>query len=318
MHAHRLFGINLASDLPFAIHLGDGGAVPDLTFSLSAHAPAPPLWRQSRPVYASPWRTEDGESASLLYRGDSCEILCFPGPLDFYLWPDRIVCHLRDPAFRPMVEIYLLGPVLAYWLERRGIPVLHASAVSVACGAAAFVAAEGTGKSGLAAALLGRGAALLGDDLVPVEECDGTFSARSGFPQMRMWPDAASHFLRRYEHLPQVSPDTAKRWVPAGPEGFGVFQSSPSPLACVYLLDRPQQEGGTGIEIRALSPRDALIELLRHSFASLLVDAAGLQPARFDLLSRLVTKVPVRRLSYPSGFSLLPRVADAVLRDLGC
>jgi hypothetical protein len=166
----------------------------------------------------------------------------------------------------------------------------------------------------MAGALLQRGAALLCDDLAPMSEKDAGFFVEPGFPHLRMWPDEASHFLGSYEHLPMVAPDVSKRWVPAGPGGLGTFHGGALPLGCVYLLDR--QPGLEPLEIRTLSPRDALIELLRHSFTPLLVEAAGLQAGRFDRLARLVRQVPVRRLSYPSGFDRLPGVAEAILRDL--
>jgi hypothetical protein len=317
MRTRRLYGFHLASDFPLAIGCGGGssGDSPDLTFSVRRLAPAPPLWQQTPPVYSSPWQTENGESASLLYRTPGFEVLRFPGLFDFYLWTDRIVCHLLDPSSRSFVEIRLLGPVFAYWLERRGMPALHASAVGVDRRAAAFLSAHGTGKSGLAAALMRAGASLLTDDVFPLEERNGAFLGRPGYPQMRMWPDEATHFLGGCDGLPLVHPGLSKRRLPVGPDGFGTFCDDPLPLARLYLPDRlPDREAP--IEIREISPRDAVIELLRHSFTPLLVEAAGLQTARFDLLSRLVLQVPVSRLRYPSGFDRLPEVAEAVQRDL--
>jgi hypothetical protein len=306
----RLYDVALASDFPFAIPLPGINGTPDLTFA-AVSSPPPSGGRHGRsPVYTSPRRRPDGTSGCRLYHLPECEMLSFPGA-DFCLWPDRIVCHLPDAARHHLVETYLLGPVLCYWLERQNIPVLHASAVTVdGSAAAAFLASGGTGKSGMAAALLQHGAALLADDLVPVEARGATFLARPGFPQLRMWPDEAACFAGLWEHLPRVSPETDKRWVPAG-----AFHDAPLPLSCLYLLDR-RPASDAPIEIRDLSPRDALIELLRHSFTPLLVEAAGLQPARFDLLSRLVLQVPVRRLRYPSGFDRLPGVAEAVRLDL--
>ncbi len=317
MGACRFYGFHLASDFPLATGCGDGsgGGSPDLTFSVRRLAPAPPLWQQTPPVYASPWQTEDGESASLLYRAPGFEVLRFPGLFDFYLFTDRIVCHLLDPGARSLVEIRLFGPVFAYWLERRGMPALHASAVGVEGRAAAFLSTHGAGKSGLAAALMRAGASLLTDDVLPLEENNGAFLGRPGYPQMRMWPDEATWFLGGCDGLPLVHPDLSKRRVPVGPDGFGTFCDDPLPLACLYLPDRlPDREAP--IEIREISPRDALIELLRHSFTPLLVEAAGLQPARFDLLARLVLEVPVKRLRYPSDFDRLPRVAEALQLDL--
>jgi hypothetical protein len=116
-----------------------------------------------------------------------------------------------------------------------------------------------------------------------------------------------------------VEPGAEKRRVPIGPGGFGAFASEVSPaapLAGIYLLDRRDPEGCRSPAIAPLSRREALIELVRHSFLPHLVEAVGLQPARLDLLSRLVRDVPMRRLLYPSGFARLPEVAAAVRQDI--
>lgn len=309
---HRLFGFNLGSDFPFASCLGQGGPPPaDLVFLSEAAAEA----AFGDCVYQSRSRTAEGASTFSLHRSPDHEVLSFTGTVDFHLWPDRIVARPRTPEPSPLVEIHLLGPVLSYWLERRGLVTLHASAVTVGQQAAAFVSTHGGGKTGLAASLVQSGRPLLSDDLLPLEERDGRFLGRPGYPQMRMWPDEATHFLGGFEDLPTIHPDLSKRRVAIGPDGFGTFHGEAAPLSCLYLLDR-QPDGDAPIEIREVSPRDALIELLRHSFTPLLVEAAGLQPSRFDLLSRLVLQVPVKRLSYPSGFDRLPRVVETVRRDL--
>jgi hypothetical protein len=317
MRPRRLFGIDLASDFPFATCLGAGEGPPEMTFAVCLEVPESPVWQQSPPVYVSPLQTESGESASLLYRTPDFEVLRFPELLDFYLWTGRIACHLLEPRYHFLIELRLLGPVLAYWLESRGVPALHASAVAVKGRTAAFLSTHGAGKTGLAAALMQAGCELLTDDLLPIEEQHGTFLGRPGYPQMRMWPDEAFHFLGDCEELPLVHPELSKRRVPVGPDGFGTFHDAPLPLACLYVPER-RPDRNASVEIRAVSRLEALIELVRHSFSPYLVEAAGLQPSRFDFFARLVREVPVRRLSYPSGFDRLPEVADAVLRDLEC
>lgn len=317
---HWIFGLRLGSELPFRSHFGAGQAEDgpaDLVVScerLPLVLPEPSVC-----VYRSRSRTSDGEPTFSLHRSADHEILRFTGVADFHLGPDRIVARPATPEPGPLLEIHLLGPVLSYWLERRGVVTLHSSAVALGRRATAFFATHGGGKSGVAASLIQAGHPLLSDDLLPIEEAGGGFLARPGYPQMRMWPDEATHFLGGFEHLPPVHLGESKRRVPVGGSGdsggFGAFHDSPLPLACLYLLDR-RPENDAPIEIREVSPRDAMIELLRHSFTPLLVEAAGLQPARLDFLSRLVMQVPVRRLRYPSGFERLPAVAEAIRRDL--
>jgi len=235
------------------------------------------------------------------------DVFRFPATADFYLEPGRIRGHLLDPGCRDLMELRLLGPVLSYWLERLGIPVLHAAAVRVDAGAVGFVAHSGGGKSSLAAALLQAGAPLLTDDILPVEECGGTFLARPGYPQLRMEPDSARHFLGTTDGLAAVCLDGTKLHVPVG-----TFEDTSLPLACLYLVERRPGP----VEILPLPRREAVVELVRHSFSPYLVEAVGLQPRRLDLFARLVRQVPVRRLLCPAGLEHLPQVAEAVLRSM--
>lgn len=315
--ARRIFGLTLASEFPFASRLAPGRGAPDLTFACAMTPPVPVKWQQAMPDYSSFRHIEDGESRAYLYHFDSCEVLRFTRVADFYLWPDRIICHVLDPAQYYMVEIRLLGTVLAFWLERQGIPALHAGVVIIGSGAAAFLSHSGGGKSVLAAALMQAGYPLLTDDILAVEHRRDSFVGRPGYPQLRLWPDEAQHFLGHYQDLEQVHPAYAKRRVPVGLDGFGVFCDKSQPLAYIYLPQRRDPaENGTTIEITEVPPRDAVVELLRYSFAGRMAEAVGLAPQRLDFFARMARQVPMRRLIYPSGFEHLPRVREAVLEDL--
>jgi len=314
---YRIFDLALASNFPF-VNLLSRGAIPsDVTFTCAYEPFIPTNWDQIIPIYVSPDRVVDGKSAGYLYRLGTCDVLRFTHVADFYLWANQIICYPLDLADDQVVEIYLLGPVLSFWLERRGVPVLHASAVMVNGCAAAFLSHRSSGKSTLAAALMQAGYPLLTDDILPVERHRGTFVGRPGYPQMRMWPNEAQHFLGYYQDLERVHPAHSKRRVPVGPNGFGTFCDMAQPLACLYLPERRDpREGGTEIEITPVSPRDAVIELVRHSFTPRVVEAIGLQPRRLDFFAQMVQQVPMRRLVYPSGFEHLPRVREAILEDL--
>lgn len=306
----RLFGTNLESGFPFTVALPPGSPPADLAFDLEPGLgepePAPGLLA---PLYSSPWREEGGGSVCHLYRLTDRDLFSFSEAVEFHLGPRRISARLLHPDYGYLVELRFLGPVLSFWLERQGIPTLHASAVEAGGHAAIFLSSHGGGKTGLAAAMMQAGHPLLTDDLLPLEERDRAFLGRSGYPQMRMWPDEAAHFLGAdWEHLPLVHPRLTKRRV-----AVSSFHESPLPLAAIYLPER--REGGP-IEIGSLSRGQAVIELVRHSFSPHLVQAAGLQPSRLDFFTRLVRRVPVRRLAYPSGFERLPEVAEAVRHDL--
>lgn len=261
---------------------------------------------------------ENGESVFRIYQLDGLDVMRFTGRADYYLWPDRIICHPSESLSPAELEIYLMGTVLAYALERRKIPALHAAAAAVVGhSAVAFITGNYGGKSGLAASLVQGGYRLLTDDLLPVESVDGRFYGRPGYPAMRMWPDEAAHFIGQYEHLELVHPDLDKRRVPVGSGGFGIFCPTPQPLAAIYLVDRrPEEDTNQDIVFTPLNQVEALMAIAGQSFLYYVVERLGWQRWRIPFFAGLVRSVPVRRLTYPSGMDGLPRVRDAVLRDI--
>jgi hypothetical protein len=325
--SYRLYGLTLASDFAFASSLAPATGLPELTFACVSSAPLSGSLERSEPVYASPPYPEDGESEVLLYRLGTCWALRFTGISDFYLWPNRILCHPQDPKYPALrrnpryhhmvVEVQLLGMVLACWLEWQGVPALHASAVVVENRAVAFLSTGGGGKSSSAVTLMQAGHPLLSDDILPLERSGGAFMGRPGYPQMRMWPEQAEHFLGHYENLEIVYPGYSKRRVPVEENGFGSFCDVSQPLACLYLPERRNPvDWGTRIEIRPVRRREALMTLIGHSFAPHLVEAMGLQPRRLGFFAEMAPQVPMRRVIYPDGFNNLPRVRRAVLNDV--
>lgn len=313
---YNLFGYVLASDFPFANKLERSTGIPDLTFTCIDQS-RQKLERQQIPTGDSD-SSSAGDDANSIYlrHQDNCDILSFPHVADFYISPERIICYLFDSAFHYLIEIYFLGTIMSFWLERRGIVALHASAVQVNDRALVFLSSNNGGKSSLAAAFMQLGYPLLSDDVFPVERRGDAFIGLPGYPQMRFWPDEAQYFLGRYEDLEIVHPAYSKRRAPVGSGGFGTFCNTLQPLARLYLPKRRDSaDGEKEIEIAAVSPRDAVIELVRHSFVAPILETSEMQQKRLDLFARLVQKVPMRRVIYPSGLENLPHVRDVILED---
>lgn len=312
---YSLYGLNLASDFPFTYPLPIKSGKPDVTFNCITEAPINPEWRRHPPIYAIPRRPNEDESSFYIYQYGNCEIIRYTDRAHFYLWPTHIVCELLDASYHFAIEIWLLGGVLTYWLERQGIPALHAAAVVIDDNAVAFLSTNKGGKSSLAASLMQLSYPLLSDDILPIEYRDSSFIGRPGYPQMRMWPDQAQHFLGYFDELEKVQPAQSKRRIPVGAEGFGTFCLESQPLKCLYLPERHDDESGK-TTIIPLSVKEAVVELVRHSFMPYAVTAAGLEAQRFNFFAKLIQQVPMRRLSYPSGLEYLPKVRQVVLQDL--
>lgn len=315
---YRVLGLTLETDATFQTPLPTTSAAPDLRFQV-LEGSRPRDWREpATPVFTSPVRIDGDQPLFTIHQGPRGDLLRFTEVAEFSLSDREIHACLLDPDYAFMMEIYLLGIVLSYWLERQGIPVLHASAVSVVGRAVGFVGTNQGGKSSLAIALMNGGHPLLADDLVGVQRSSTGIEARPGFPSMRMWPDLARYAVGdAWEALPLAHPRFEKRRVAIGPGGFGRFRDRVQPLACLYLPQRCDPGGGEPeVRVEAVSPQEAIFQLLRGSFLPRVTLATGFAPERLEIFSTLVERVPVRRLIYPRGFEHLPRVAECIVRDL--
>ena len=249
----------------------------------------------------------------------------FNGIADFYLRPECIFCHRLAAEYHrrlsgrytyeeierfqlTLIEIYLLGYVLALWLEWRGTPTLHASSVAVDGRAVAFLSNGGGGKSSIAVSLMQSGCPLLTDDILPVERYGGAFTGRPGYPQMRMWPGQAEHFLGHYEDLDLVHPALSKRRVPVA--NLGTFCQVRAATGPVPAGEAGSSRRGKGIEIRPVPLREAVMALIGFSFVPPVVQALGLHPHRLIFFSQMALQFPCAGLFTPAASTISPAPRD--------
>jgi hypothetical protein len=212
---------------------------------------------------------------------------------------------LVDPepdADASVLRLCLLGPAMGVLLHQRGMLVLHASAVRVAGGASIFLGGKGWGKSTLAAYLHTRGCDLVADDIVPIELADdGTARVYPGSPHCKLWPHAAGFLGFDLDALPRLQPDLEKRDARA----IGPFSLEPLPLRRVYVIAY-----GDRVEVEPVEPREALLELVRHSYLLRFLLASGTHGPHFRQCSALVHSVGLHRLTRPADIERLPLVGE--------
>jgi hypothetical protein len=200
-----LYGLVVTTPHRFVNRLVETDAPADLWIRPVTAPPLAPGWDATPPGYRSPAMIDERQHFLDLIVTPAGTVFRFTEVVDFFVLDDGIAYQLHDPHYAHMVELHLLGFVLAYWLERSGWPSLHASSVVVDGHAIAFLSRHGGGKTSLAATMVSRGYPLLSDDLLALTPAADGFLARPGYPQMRMWPEQARHFVGR-EDLEQVHP----------------------------------------------------------------------------------------------------------------
>ena len=91
---------------------------------------------------------------------------------------------------------------------------------------------------------------------------------------------------------------------------------TPVPVRAVYSLAGPREVfRKQQIHAEPLSPRQAFLELVKNTFNRRILDADRLE-RQFNETARLVSLVPVRKLSFARIWRQLPLVREAIISDL--
>jgi hypothetical protein len=170
----------------------------------------------------------------------------------------------------------------------RHLEVMHASAVSVDGRALVFCAPAGVGKSSLAAALVLRGAGLLSDDAVAIDE-DLVAHPSTGTVHLRA-PELARLDAAARERL---GIGVATRF--DGRVLGTVAPAEPAPLGAVYLLER-SADGPTVEAQPAVDPT-----VLLGSTFNLSVRSPQRRLRHLERCARIAAQVPIFRLRVTSG-----------------
>jgi hypothetical protein len=191
------------------------------------------------------------------------------------------------------LSTYFLGPVMGFILRKRGVTALHASAFSVNSRAILLTGEAGAGKSTTAAAMALRGMPVLCEDIAPIEEIDGNFTVELGHPRICLWPDSVEMLMGRPDALPRLTPNWEKRYLAL--DGVQAnLETQKRPLGAVYVLARREMSGDAP-RIEDVNSREVLLDLVQNTYMNWFLDR-GQRAAEFELLSHLVSRIPVRRV----------------------
>lgn len=173
--------------------------------------------------------------------------------------------------------------------------------------AVAFLGRSGQGKSTLTASLASGGFPFLTDDGLQLVLEGNRYFAQPSHPSIRLWDDSREQLLPTSTLAPPVD-YTPKARLLAGSEV--PHCNEPRPLKAVYFLG----EGNCNkVTIVPHGGRDAVIELVRHSFL-LDIDERDMLTRHFGQLTALASKPMFFSLDYPRDYARLPQVRDAIIR----
>lgn len=208
------------------------------------------------------------------------------------------------------IEHLFLNQVFPLSLSRQFKLVLHAGAVEIGDGVAAFLGSSGRGKSTLTAFFATHGFRFLTDDGLQLEKDVTGYSVKPGYHSIRLWEDSRNALMSAAANVAPPVEYTPKMRLLAGKDI--AYSAEKQSLKAMYFLGGGQTDK---ISIDELSDRDALIELVRHSFL-LDIEEREMLEHHFYALTELVASTKFFRLDYPRQYNLLPQVMQAIVRHL--
>jgi len=318
-YAYRAYGLTCSSNASISAFSprATTPGLPDVVFEISTGVPGWVQGARNLPSsirYTQPGQLENPTHTVTAFGNGEFFELAYADGTRFVIDGDakRIWGACWPPLTLDHLTIYLQGPVMGFLLRRRGITALHASAVCIGGQAVVLCGPTEAGKSTTAAALALRGAAVLSDDITVIRESRHEFHAESGAQRICLWPDAVRALLRTTDALPRLTPDWEKCFLPL--DGHTAkFIADRQPIGAIYVLSsRTAEENAPRIE--DLTPREALLELVRNTYMNWLLEQRH-RVSEFDVLSKLVMQVPVRRIVPHSDPARIGALSELIVRD---
>jgi hypothetical protein len=267
--------------------------------------------RQQQSLESTPFHRyvfDDGTVWTEFYRHRDGYLLRFPGLADFEVSADgkTVTAHPVEDGDPATVEHLYINQLVPLAMSRQGYPAFHASVVTVASGAVAFLGGTGMGKSTLAASFALNGATFLTDDALLVEERADTCMALPSHASVRLWEDSVGALTG--DTIPQADTlrYTDKARLLAG--DALAFCEQPQPLLAAYVL---KDNDVSKPVIEPLSGSDRTMEWVENSFL-LDIEDRDLLARHFDWTHRISSSVPGFTLDYPRNYGMLADVRDAV------
>lgn len=219
-------------------------------------------------------------------------------------WPENYT--LEDAC------TYLLGPIMGFVLRLRGITCLHASAVALGDSAIAFSGFPGAGKSTLAAAFARNGYPVLSDDVVAMNEEAGQFLVQPGYARLNLWSDSVRALFGSEQALPRITPTWDKRYLALDQNGYR-WATEPLPLRAIYVLGAREAAFSNPV-VEDIAGNEAFMALVANTYVNHLLDRQ-MRGREFDLLSRVISSVPIRFVRPVVDTSGLASLRKAILAD---
>ena len=152
---------------------------------------------------------------------------------------------------------------------------------------------------------------MLSDDIVALVEHEQQFHVYPAYPSVNLWPDSVEMLYGSADALPPIANDWDKRFLALADSGPSRFERRRLPIGAIYVFD---EAAGSSQCLESVSKKDALMMLVANTYATNFLDAKQ-RAGEFEVLSRLVAQVPVRRVNARRGLVSIGELCELIYKD---
>jgi hypothetical protein len=131
------------------------------------------------------------------------------------------------------------------------------------------------------------------------------------YPHLCLWPESVAMLFGSADALPHFSKGWEKHRLSLGDRETR-FESRPLPLGGIYFLGERRDDAAPKVE--PVRPQEGLLSLVADTFANRILDRE-MRGREFEVLGRLVTNVPVRRVFPNSDASRIRELCRVIRED---
>ncbi|MBW1829606.1 MAG: hypothetical protein JRI74_09320 [Deltaproteobacteria bacterium] len=286
-----VYGLNVSSSIPCP-ELSPGTGTPDVTVRYGV----------------VPKSLSDNKDNGSYYEAKQNQLLLSIDSVARYLisFGNEILVERAPGAGDTEVRLFLLGSAMGALLHQRGFLPLHGSAFEANNGCIAVLGDSGLGKSTVAGAFFKRGHRLVADDI-----CVVSFQGQNvpivfpGYPQLKLWADAAKRLGEDLETLPRVYPSEEKYGLHLE-EGFS---HNPLPLQRIFVLET---SAGRDVSLKRLKGIEKIMAIINNTYRAQFLDGLNRKKSHFKQCVAVAKHVPVIRVNRPND----PLALDDLMKIL--
>lgn len=289
-----MFGLHIASDIPLPGCVSEASE-PDVSIRIGQVPDTLPEPHITGVLYQA-------SINAFLFKREGVAKYIVRNGTEIIVEPARNADHIR-------LRLFLLSSPLGALFHQRNLLALHGSAIAANGEAIIFVGISGTGKSTLAAAFRQKGYSVLDDDISVVNiNKEGLPIVYPGYPQLRIWADAAREMGENPDNLERMLPELEKYFLTLK-EGFC---HDPLPLKHIYML---QATTTSTFEITPITGMEKLEALNDHTYRSNFLEGLGSKKAHFKNCATVAKQINMSRVSRPAKPFLLNELMQFLEKD---